>query len=205
MVLPLVPVVDGEFITNDPRILLDQGRYKHCDVMLGTTTDDGTIFAASAYFGDLNEPVPYSDYEDFREKITDYTFTYKNEMILSAIEQQYLDWANTDNATLNYFYTYKDIITDEAFYHSIDYVAQKFAKGGNNVYKYLFNHLPGNTFYNIPGLSWPWKGIAHVEDIPFVFGKPFSGLHLPNVTYSEEDKKLSLDMMRYYTNFAKSG
>ncbi|XP_071825575.1 acetylcholinesterase-like [Apostichopus japonicus] len=205
VVIPLVPVVDGEFITNDPNVLLDQGRFKHCDVMMGTTTNDGTLMGARAYFGDINNPDPYSDYDDFHNRIKNYTYTYRNDIILSAIEQQYLDWSNFDDVTFNHFDTYNEILTDEAFYCPTDKIAKTYAKHNNSVYVYLFNHLPENTFYDIPGVSWPWKGIAHAEDIPFVFGKPFSSVGRPNLTYSEEEKTLSLDMMRYYTNFVKTG
>lgn len=205
VVIPLVPVVDGEFITNEPRVLLDQGLYKHCDVMMGTTTDDGTLMGARAYFWDINNPDPYSDYEDFHNRLKNYTYTYRNEIILSAIEQQYLDWSNADDVTYNHFDTYNEIITDEAFYCPTDHMAQTYSKGNNSAYVYLFNHLPDNTLYDIPGVSWPWKGIAHGEDIPFVFGSMFNGLDGGNLDYSEEEKKLSLDMMRYYTNFVKTG
>ncbi|KAJ8035981.1 Acetylcholinesterase [Holothuria leucospilota] len=205
VVIPLIPVVDGDFITNDPHILMDQGNFKQCNVMMGTTTDDGTLMGARAYFWDINNPDPYSDYEDFHNRIKNYTYTYRNDIILAGIEQQYLDWSNVDDVTFNHFDTYNEILTDEAFRCPTDKMARIYAEHDNTVYAYLFNHLPENTFYDIPGVSWPWKGIAHAEDIPFVFGIPFKDLIRPNRTFSDEEKSLSLDMMRYYTNFAKTG
>ena len=53
----------------------------------------------------------------------------------------------------------------------------------------------------------PWLEAGHAEDLIFVFGMPFieqlAGIHGHNLTDAE--KAMSVQVMRYWTNFAKSG
>ena len=39
------PIVDGYVIPDDPATLFDQGRFAHVPLLLGTTADEGTVFA----------------------------------------------------------------------------------------------------------------------------------------------------------------
>ena len=39
-----IPVVDGQFIPDDPRVLLESGRVNKKDVMIGVNKDEGTWF-----------------------------------------------------------------------------------------------------------------------------------------------------------------
>lgn len=44
------------------------------------------------------------------------------------------------------------------------------------------------------------EGAAHMDDIAYAFGAP---LTLPNVT--DADRQISIQMMTYWANFAKTG
>ncbi|PIK55601.1 putative acetylcholinesterase isoform X2 [Apostichopus japonicus] len=120
-VIPTVPVIDGEFITADPRLLLANGNFKQCSVIVG-------IHCTS------------------------------------------------------------------------EHTSREYTTNGNTVYRYFFTHLPKTSY-------WPsaprWIGVAHAEDLPFVFGYGFSPFREWEFTSDEE--QLSLDIMRYFTNFAKTG
>ena len=50
-----------------------------------------------------------------------------------------------------------------------------------------------------------WLGASHAEDWPFVFGNPFQRVSLRDLTYTNEEKVLSLEIMRYWAEFAKRG
>ena len=70
------------------------------------------------------------------------------------------------------------------------------------MFLYQITQVPTVSFYadddgNGPG----WLGASHGEDITFVFGTAFSrGLQL-----TDEEKELSVKVMKYWTNFAKTG
>lgn len=199
-IIPLVPVIDGEFITKHPRILLAEGNFKQCDIFIGNTADDGSLIVLRAYPGQILNNDPYSDYDKFVDRIERFTYVDKTAVTVNAIEQQYIDWQLADNPSTNYFYNYMDLMTDEAFHCPAEHTARTYALNGNKVYRYYFNHMPVRSI-------WPpvpsWWGIAHAEDIPFFFGWAFSDTF--NWFQTAEEKTLALDMMRYFTNFAKTG
>ncbi|KAJ8036044.1 Cholinesterase [Holothuria leucospilota] len=202
--IPFVPVVDGELLANNPRILLDQGKFKQCDIMTGATKDDGSLYGLG--LSQIGNSDPYANYTEFKHFMSEVTYVYNTPPVSRAIEQEYVDWTQVDNGSANYFNTIIDLVTDEAFYCPCDEVARTFRQRGNIVYKYLFNHLPSRSIYSVLPSPLPmleWIGVGHAEDIPFLFGCPFR----PNWphNYTEEEKTLSLDMMRYFSNFAKNG
>nr|XP_002731390.1 PREDICTED: carboxylesterase 5A-like [Saccoglossus kowalevskii] len=71
-----------------------------------------------------------------------------------------------------------------------------------NTYHYYFDHRP--SFYKGPDYI---DGAAHATEIPFTFGHlMMTGIGpFENMTAPADEKQLSLDMSRYWTNFAKSG
>ncbi|PIK57385.1 putative acetylcholinesterase [Apostichopus japonicus] len=143
---------------------------------------------------------PYSDYDKFVDRIERFTYVDKTAVTVNAIEQQYIDWQLADNPSTNYFYNYMDLMTDEAFHCPAEHTARTYALNGNKVYRYYFNHMPARSIWpSVPS----WWGIAHAEDIPFFFGWAFSDTF--NWFQTAEEKTLALDMMRYFTNFAKTG
>ncbi|PIK49377.1 putative acetylcholinesterase [Apostichopus japonicus] len=199
--IPLGPVVDGDFFLSKSRSLLNMGQFKRCNVILGSTADDGTIVTARAYPSELLADVPVSDYETFTEKLAQFTYTYSNDVIVRAIQQQYVDWKERDDDSTNYFYDFVNVATDEAFLCPAEYMGRAYSKAGLSVYRALFNHKPEQS-------TWPdrlvkWRGVAHSEDNPFTFGRGFNPDR--GHTFSSDEATLSLAMMEYYTNFAKTG
>lgn len=197
-VIPLVPTIDGEFITDDPRHLLEQNKFKMCDIMTGNTKDDGSLVAMRAYPLQIPRAQPFSDYETFLDRVARFTYTYTNDVIVNSIAQEYVDWENFDDPEANYFYKYIELITDEAFHCPSEHAARAYALSGNGVYRYYFNFLRAGTF-QIP----PWYGVGHSNDLQYVFAY-FMNPRL-ETNFRAQEKTFSLEMMRYYTNFAKTG
>ena len=44
-------------------------------------------------------------------------------------------------------------------------------------------------------------GVPHASEIEYVFGKPLD----TSLNYTEAERQLSRNMMKYFTNFAKTG
>ncbi|KFM73379.1 Acetylcholinesterase, partial [Stegodyphus mimosarum] len=75
------------------------------------------------------------------------------------------------------------------------YFAEKYAEKGNNVFFYVWDHRPSPT-------PWaPWMGVVHFTEIQFVFGSPIKDPE----KYVPEEVQLSADMIKYWTNFVKTG
>ena len=58
------PVIGGDFVTDDPDILLESGRVNQKDVMTGVNRDEGTFFISMLYINgirsDLKSPMQTS-------------------------------------------------------------------------------------------------------------------------------------------------
>ena len=119
---------------------------------------------------------------------------------MDAMEQQYVDWSVADDVDANYFYTYMEMITDEAFVCPLDGTARAHMLAGNTVYMYHMTHEPFTSV-------WPdtpsWMGVAHAEDLQFVFGYHF----IPEEEHpmAPEELPMIIQTMEYWTNFAKTG
>lgn len=71
----------------------------------------------------------------------------------------------------------------------------RFSEDGSSVYKYVFTHHSVNS--PLPA----WVNSTHEEEIPYVFGLPLNSTY----GYTDNEKQLSAKIMRYWTNFAKTG
>lgn len=204
-VIPFVPTVDGDFLPDNPLSLVKANRFKNCPIMLGATKDDGSLIAARAFLRQINTDEGYANRTEFRDALERFTYTYVNDVIVDSIMQEYVDWAIADDPEANYFYDYIAVQTDEAFAcPSVDF-ARYYAENGQDVYLYDFTHLPNQTVWTSELASPGWKGVAHAEDLQFIFGYHFN----PYLTLWDnmplEEVDFTVDVMRYYTNFAKTG
>ena len=197
-IVPFVPVVDYDFLSDHPTILIKQGKFKQCEILLGSTKDEGTLFAARAFPEQLPRRNPFIPKSRWDMALDQFVYSYQNDVILEAINQQYVDWTVADDPDANYFYFFVDMNTDEAFACPTDFYARAWAEAGNNVYLYQFNHIPSNQ-NGLPS----WQGVAHGDDAQFVFGlalNPRSDLE-----QTPEEINMTMYMMGAWTNFAKTG
>ncbi|XP_041459797.1 acetylcholinesterase-like [Lytechinus variegatus] len=204
-VIPFVPTVDGMFLVDNPLNLVKANRFKKCPILLGATKDDGSLVAGRAFIRQINTDEGYANKTEFRDALERFTYTYVNDVIIDAIMQEYVDWTLADDPQANYFYDYIAVETDEAFTcPSVDF-ARYYAEDGQDVYLYDFTHLPNQTVWTSDLASPEWRGVAHAEDLQFIFGYHFN----PSLTLWDnmplEEVELTVDIMRYYTNFAKTG
>ena len=78
-----------------------------------------------------------------------------------------------------------------------------------NVYAYIMTHVPSHSMW---GKNFTWLGAAHADDMPYVFGAPFLRDTNDEDDYSitgrfadHEEVEISLQIIKYWSNFAKSG
>lgn len=63
------------------------------------------------------------------------------------------------------------------------------------MYAYLFSYRTINPFYP------PWVKATHGDELAYVFGQALNSAY----GHTEDEKNLSRKMMRYWSNFAKTG
>ena len=122
-----------------------------------------------------------------------------------AIKMLYIDWSLADYDDTDYFRTFVDYATDFLFVCGNDRVARVHAQAGDPVFRYQMTYAPTESIYK-PSFNATWLGAGHGEELQFVFGSPF----VPELQYvypntPPEEKAFSVQMMRFWTNFARTG
>ncbi|PIK49967.1 putative acetylcholinesterase [Apostichopus japonicus] len=196
------PLVDNDFIPGDPLILLQEGRFKKCPIMLGTTKDEGDLFGAFRFAEQSLSEDPYCSRLRFNRIVNEYSNRYGSDYVGKAIQQEYIDWSHADNESANYFRNYIDLETDVNFLCPTDETARFYTLAGLDVFRWMFSYIPDYSIY--PPIP-KWKGSAHGDDMELIFGNGFQDQYYNRRNYSDYELKLALDMQRYYTNFAKTG
>ncbi|XP_070546353.1 acetylcholinesterase-like [Ptychodera flava] len=110
----------------------------------------------------------------------------------------YINWDDADLEDYDNCDALSQQLGDVYFICPADASARAYAMAGFNVYKYHMTHVPSKSFWSVK-----WIKAAHAEDLPFVFGWHFmDGM---NWTLPKEDVDMTLKVMKYWTNFAKTG
>uniref|UniRef100_U5EXG0 Carboxylic ester hydrolase n=1 Tax=Corethrella appendiculata TaxID=1370023 RepID=U5EXG0_9DIPT len=191
---PFVPVVDGAFLDETPQRSLASGRFKKTDILTGSNTEEGYYFIIY-YLTELlrkEEGITVSR-EEFLQAVRELN-PYVNGAARQAIVFEYTDWTEPENPNSNRDALDK-MVGDYHFTCNVNEFAHRYAEEGNTVYMYLYTHRS-------KGNPWPrWTGVMHGDEINYVFGEPLN----PKLSYLEEEKDFSRKIMKYWTNFAKTG
>ena len=67
---------------------------------------------------------------------------------------------------------------------------------------FIWRQIP-SSIPREPHLYFLWKGVKHGDELEFTFGHPLSRHTIHNYTVAE--RLLSLKMIKYFTDFAKTG
>jgi para-nitrobenzyl esterase len=169
------PVADGLVITDDQYKLYEQGKYNDVNVLIGTNSDEGSMFAR-----------PAESVEEYQKDIRE-RFGAFADRILEAYPAHTIEETYTSAA---------DIFRETAFaWPTYAWANLQSATGKSNVYLYYFDQpQPPSPFFPAK-----LRGSAHASEMDYVFG------HLDAGRRTESDFKLSDIMIQYWTNFAKYG
>ncbi|XP_067898282.1 cholinesterase-like [Heterodontus francisci] len=188
-----IPVIDGDFLTDQPEELIQMGNFKQIQILAGVNKDEGSYFLMYEAPGFKRDTDSLITREEFLQGVR-MSFPDAGDIGLEAIVFQYTDWTDANNATKN-----RDALVEVAgdcnFICPLMDFANKFAECGNTAYVYLFDHRASNA-------DWPrWMGVMHGYEIEFVFGIPLDKWF----NYTMAEQVLSRNMMHYWANFAKTG
>ncbi|XP_043325900.1 bile salt-activated lipase [Cervus canadensis] len=192
--LSFVPVIDGDFIPDDPINLYANAA--DIDYIAGTNNMDGHLFvgldvpAINSNTRDVTE-------EDFYKLVSGLTVT-KGLRGANATYEAYTEpWAQ-DSSQETRKKTMVDLETDILFLMPTKMaVAQHKSNAKSaNTYTYLFSQPS-----RMPLVYPKWMGADHADDLQYVFGKPFA----TPLGYRAQDRTVSKAMIAYWTNFARTG
>ncbi|XP_040860581.1 bile salt-activated lipase [Ochotona curzoniae] len=191
--LAFMPVVDGDFLPDDPINLYENAA--DIDYLAGTNDMDGHLFA-SVDVPVINKSSKDMSDEDFYKLVRGFTVT-KGTAGAEAVYNAYTEsWAQ-DSSQENKKRTVVDIETDILFLIPTEVALaqhRSHARTGQT-YWYLFSHPSRMPIYP------SWMGADHADDLQYVFGKPFSS----PLGYRAQDRTVSKSLIAYWTNFARTG
>lgn len=186
---PFAPVIDGHFIPDHPLKMTERGDVKNASILLGVNKNEGIYFNIYQFQQDF--PLKGNGYisKDQFDRILPHYFN-NNKSTSDFIRDEYAKSSN-----LSYAFLLDAITGDKSFKCPVVNFAGLLTRTGNRVFTYSFEHRVSTN-------PWPaWSGVAHGYEIELIFGLPLS----PSSVYTEEEKSLSLRMMKLWTNFAKTG
>ncbi|XP_070548992.1 acetylcholinesterase-like [Ptychodera flava] len=199
---PYAPYFDGQLITVLPSDLRNPGTIKKTgiDILIGANADEGTLFLAYLVPKQIKSSEVTLSRAVYEQYFSAFLFgSFKsNPTILDAIKLTYVPWEDADSDDANYAGAYSQMQGDHTFVCPSDLSARAYAQSGANVYVYHMTHVPATLMTGIP-----WMRAGHGEDIPFVFGLHFSPVR--NWTMPADEVAMSRNIIRYWTNFAKTG
>ncbi|XP_045205175.2 cholinesterase 2-like isoform X1 [Mercenaria mercenaria] len=190
------PTVDGQFMPDYPSVLLNSGKMKDTDILLGDTKDEGEYFMIYFYpdiFPDIWNPSPL-DRNQFSKTVCREAGC-QGGLDLEGILFTY-EASSLPSSRGSYRDILDDIIGDLNFKCSVRSLASYYADvsdGRTYLYSFEYRHSAN---------PWPsWMGSLHGYEIEIVFGQPFNR----QLNYSDIDREVSAKVMDYFTTFARNG
>ncbi|KAK1883822.1 Bile salt-activated lipase [Dissostichus eleginoides] len=195
--LVLSPVIDGDFIPDDPSKLFNNTA--DIDYLAGVNDMDGHLFTGLDVLT-INSPLVHTPIEDVKRLLAAYTKDKGKAGADNAYSTYTSNWgSNPSRETIKK--TVVEIGTDYIFLVPIQaalYLHAANAKTGRT-YSYLFSEPS-----RMGGIARPfpsWMGADHADDLQYIFGKPFSS----PLGYWPRHRDVSGYIIAYWTNFAKTG
>ncbi|XP_052816360.1 acetylcholinesterase-like [Mya arenaria] len=205
------PVQDDDFIRFDPGQMLHDDRmstsmFGGLDILMGQNTNEGgmTLMEIASLnqltIDDIKDGMSESQFAEYMNELFMVHNIEASDALIASLRHQYTDWNNPDDPTtlrsavLHYAMDadYTTAITQRLKSHA-------HSGGYGNTYMYVFDHRP--SYSTAP--EW-LQGANHGDEIGYVLG--FPGTYGDVAPYlPAQDVQLALDVMKYWTNFAKTG
>ncbi|XP_066502254.1 carboxyl ester lipase, tandem duplicate 2 [Hoplias malabaricus] len=191
--LALSPVIDGDFLPDDPSNLFSNAA--DIDYIAGINDMDGHIFTGFDV-PSVNQPLQPTPVEDVKTLLTALTSEKGAAAASSAYDQYTANWGNKP-AKDDIKKTIVEIETDYTFLVPTQTALYLHAKNAKTARTYSYVFSEPNRLPVYPS----WMGADHADDLQYVFGKPFT----TPLGYWPRHRKVSKYMIAYWTNFARTG
>ncbi|VDN51634.1 unnamed protein product [Dracunculus medinensis] len=200
---PWVPVIDGDFLIEQPSTALKQGNFKKTQLLAGSNLDESIYFIVYQ-LGDIFPPNDFFTKNDFITNRSTWLRSISNllprsymksQLGLASIIHEY-EPAELPVKPNDWIDSLDKMLGDMHFTCNVNELALANNIHGGDSYYYYFTHRSSQQ-------TWPsWMGVLHGYEINFIFGEP---LNSQKYKYTQEEKELSRRFMRYWANFARTG
>lgn len=218
-----LPVQDGEFVKYNPETFIKNltkeatdalSSFAEKDVIIGLNSDEGHVESMLFMYifmedmANLYDGLTKEEMKRFFGQVLKYNNQSSNDFILTSLMHQYTDWLHPNSKTARRS-SYLKFVKDVQYTLSTIQMLNRHSAIQNqgHTFMYHFEHKP--SFSHTP--DWV-TGADHTEEIPFVFGFPNIYMRaFKNVTddaastMPANELTLSRAMMKYWTQFAKTG
>ncbi|XP_071500640.1 acetylcholinesterase-like [Diadema antillarum] len=197
------PVVDGDFLPYNPVDMARRGQFQMVPTLIGTNEDEMSSAAMAVFPGSiLDDQPPVMNISLFRSLIPGMVYYTHTTIEVSAVEQHYVDWTVADDPSADQLDGYIRLGTDQTFSCPTEFFARAIEANGTEIYRYEMTHDPNWSVYaGIP----KWLGATHAEDLQYVFAWALNPWLESLVNQTNDEKFMSIEFMRYWSNFVKSG
>ncbi|XP_052585222.1 carboxylesterase 4A isoform X1 [Peromyscus californicus insignis] len=191
----LSPVVDGVVFPEDPVVLLTHGQVTPVPYLLGVNNVE--FEWALPFLMKLQITRHMMNKKYFTKLLWSFStlLNITKEQIPLVVKEYLNDAANKHDWT-----TFRnrviDLVGDATFVYSTLQAARYHRDAGFPVYLYEFKHHAPSGIIVKPRHD----GADHGDELSYIFGSPFS-----KGSSTNEEKELSLQMMKYWANFARTG
>ncbi|XP_022093520.1 neuroligin-4, X-linked-like [Acanthaster planci] len=203
------PVVDGGVLEDDPAVLFEEiarGERRPsctgCAFMTGVTRSEGFAYVGEDADGAGKlDPMVFNHILDGFVQNNYGGNMHAGNVIKKAIYYEYIDWGGGEGNPFTLSESAIDIISDDLWVTPAIQSLKMTGKMGLGSYLYTFGHRSKMDVHP------RWAGSVHLSDMPFIFGAPLVpgplGIFMENFT--KGDASVSLAVLTYWTNFAKTG
>lgn len=188
-----LPIHGDDLLPVDMITAMNNGDFKHTELLLGTNADEGSVFLLYILPDLFKSQLPPKLDKKQAEMVITGFFQNSTNPPPQVVSGFYLkDVGDTDSSAITK--AVYDSYGDNVISCPTVLFAEKFSKGGEAFF-YQFNHRPSNTKWG------KWMGVTHFEEVPFVFGDPIRN----STYYTAEERIFSRAIMRRWATFARTG
>ena len=223
--MPFYVVAPSSFLPGDPLDLLSQGRFKKTDYLNGVNRNEYTLFMmpfAGKYFqvdtsGNAAMTMPvFNNLATLlltsRTGIIASVPGPANTGMIQTAMYKYTDWRNASSGSQR-LRQLIDLASDLFFNCPVPLLAKTWTSSANHAQgSKLFVY----TFSKVSGIYPAWAGVPHGSEMIYLFGQPLvsstatkepdaTGKPTGTVTFTDEDRNVSKQMIAMWSNFVKTG
>ncbi|XP_076075336.1 carboxylesterase 5A-like [Mytilus galloprovincialis] len=201
--IPFAPIIDGELLPVQPKqLLLDSstsGFFKSLDVIIGINSGEGSLMLDFFLNGgqdffqfNASDHIPKRILCDVLvPDIANVVFNNNTDIAVSICDK-YGSASSRDQLSQDILNVY----TDLAFtVPAVESLRLHTGNGNGKQFQYIFSKQ--NSFFSAtPYPDW-FDGSAHAADLIYLF--------FPGTLSTDQDGELSMNLLKYWTNFAKTG
>jgi para-nitrobenzyl esterase len=174
------PDIDGYFLPESVPAIFAEGKQNDVALLAGWNRDEGSFEVAFAPQKPTVESFKQQAQKDFGDKAAQFLKLYPTDTP-EHLRRSVIDYASDRFISMSTW----------------EWIEAQTKTGKESVYRYRFDMTPAPKDPNAPRM-----GAYHSAEIEYVFGQLDSKT---DVTWTPEDRQVSQEMQKYWSNFAKTG